>query len=118
MLAKIYKLTALEIKDLFNKKERSFFSFKNTRNELFDIKYFSNSEIRNNKYAVILSGKIFKKAIERNKIKRQIYTLIEKSNKNSQKSGKYVLIYPKKEIINTLFQDLEKELYNVLNNNL
>lgn len=115
MLAKKYKLTTSEIKDLFIKKERSFFSFKNTRNDLFDIKYFLNPEIGYNKYAVILSGKIFKKAVERNKIKRQIYSLIEKFE---QKKGSFVLIYPKKKITNTIFQDLQKELYNVLNNNL
>ena len=115
MLAKKYKLTTLEIKDLFDKKERSFFSFKNSRNELFDIKYFSNTEIKENKYAVILAGKTFKKAVERNKIRRQIYSLIEKLD---TKKGCFVLIYPKKEIINALFQDLKKELYNDLNNNL
>lgn len=115
MLAKKYKLTTLEIKDLFDKKERSFFSFKNSRNSLFDIKYFSNSKIKENKYAVILSGKTFKTAIERNKIKRQIYSLIEKFE---IKKGCFVLIYPKKEIIKILFQDLKKELYNDLNNNL
>lgn len=115
MLSKKYKLTTLEIKDLFDKKERSFFSFKNSRNNLFDIKYFSNPVIKENKYAVILSGKTFKKAIERNKIKRQIYSLIEKFE---EKKGSFVLIYPKKEITKTLFQDLKKELYNVLNNNL
>ncbi|MDQ1281724.1 MAG: Ribonuclease protein component [Patescibacteria group bacterium] len=115
MLAKKYKLTTVEIKDLFSKKERSFFSFKNTRNELFDIKYFSNPEIKENKYGVILSGKTFKKAVERNKIKRQIYSLIEKLE---EKKGSFVLIYPKKIITNTTFQDLQKELYNVLNNNL
>jgi ribonuclease P protein component len=115
MLAKKYKLTTLEIKGLFNKKEGSFFSFKNTRNSLFDIKYFSNREIKENKYAVILSGKTFKKAVERNKIKRQIYSLIEKFE---AKKGCFVLIYPKKEISKVLFQDLKKELYNVFNNNL
>ena len=115
MLAKKYKLTTLEIKDLFDKKERSFFSFKNSRNELFDIKYFSNTEIKENKYAVILAGKTFKKAVERNKIKRQVYSLIEKFE---IKKGCLILIYPKKEITKVLFQDLKKELYNDLNNNL
>lgn len=115
MLSKKYKLTTLEIKDLFDKKERSFFSFKNSRNNLFDIKYFSNPEIKSNKYAVILSSKTFKKAVTRNKIKRQIYSLVEKFE---AKAGCFVLIYPKKEIEKVLFQDLKKELYNVLNNNL
>lgn len=115
MLSKKYKLTALEIKDLFSKKERSFFSFKNTKNDLFDIKYFSNTRIKDNKYGVILSGKIFKKAIERNKIKRQIYSIIENLE---QKKGFFLLIYPKKIILDSTFQDLQKELYNVLNNNI
>ncbi len=115
MLSKKYKLTSLEIKDLFTKKERSFFSLKNSRNYLFDIKYFSNSTIKFNKYAVILSGKVFKKAVERNKIKRQIYSIIEKIE---EKKGDFILIYPKKVITSTIFQDLEKELYNVLCKNL
>ena len=115
MLSKKYKLTTLEIKDLFDKKERSFFSFKNSRNNLFDIKYFSNKDIKDNKYAVILAGKTFKKAVQRNKIRRQIYTIIEKYE---VKEGCFILIYPKKEIINIKFQDLKKELYNDLNNNL
>lgn len=115
MLAKKYKLITSEIKDLFSKKERSFFSFKNSRNNLFDIKYFSNPEIKANKYAVILSGKTFRTAVERNKIKRQIYSLLENLK---DKKGTFVLVYPKKEIINTKFQDLKKELYNVLSTNL
>lgn len=116
MLSKKYKLTTKEIKDLFNKKDRSFFSFvKTDRNNLFDIKFFQNKEIKDNKFAVILSGKTFKTAIERNKIKRRTYSLLEKYE---AKKGFFVLIYPKKEIINTKFQDLKKELYNIINNNI
>lgn len=118
MLSKKHKLNSLEIKDLFNKRERSFFSFKNIRSNFFDVKIFLNNSIKENKYSTILSGKIFKKAIERNKIKRQIYTIFEGFEKKTNKNKAFILIYPKKEILNIKFQDLEKELYNVLDKNL
>ena len=129
MLSKKNKLNTEEIKSLFDKKEGFYFNLKTFRNYLFDIKIFSKnnkentnslSNISNNKFSVILSGKTFKKAVERNKIKRQIYSVTENYLKDIKNTDNFyfVLIYPKKEILNTKFQDLKKELYNTLNNNL
>ena len=126
MLAKQNKLNTEEIKNLFDKKEGFSFILKTIRHDLFDIKIFSKSKkidnipLSDNKFAVILSGKTFKKAVERNKIKRRIYSSLESYIKDTEKinSFYYVLIYPKKQSSNILFQDLKKELYNILNNNL
>lgn len=119
MLSKKYKLTTVEIKSLFEKKDINSFSLKTVRNNLFDIKIFTNSNIGDKKFAVILSGKTFKKAVDRNKIKRRINSILEKKIEALNKENKqaFILIYPKKEIINIQFQDLEKELYNILNIN-
>lgn len=126
MLSKKNKLNTEEIKNLFDKKEGFSFSLKTIRHDFFDIKIFSGTNKENNiplpydKFSVILSGKTFKKAIERNKIKRRIYSVLEiylKSIKNTNNSY-YVLIYPKKQSEDIIFQDLKKELYNILNNNL
>lgn len=122
MLSKKNKLTTVEIKNLFDKKGDNSFSLKTVRNNLFDVKTFSNVNSDNSgdkKFAVILSGKTFKKAVDRNKIKRRINSILEKKIEALNKENKqaFILIYPKKEIVNIQFQDLEKELYNVLNIN-
>lgn len=122
MLSKKNKLTTVEIKNLFDKKDDNSFSLKTVRNNLFDVKTFSNINSDNSgdkKFAVILSGKTFKKAVDRNKIKRRINSILEKKIEALNKENKqaFIFIYPKKEIINIQFQDLEKELYNVLNIN-
>jgi ribonuclease P protein component len=126
MLSKKNKLNAEEIKNLFDKKEGFSFSLKIIRHDFFDIKIFSSTNKENNvrlpydKFVVILSGKTFKKAVERNKIKRRIYSLLEAYLKdlNNKNNFYYVLIYPKKQAEDIIFQDLKKELYNILNNNL
>lgn len=126
MLSKKNKLNAEEIKNLFDKKEGFSFILKTIRHNLFDIKLFSSTNKENiipltyNKFAVILSGKTFKKAVERNKIKRRIYSLLESYLKDLKNTNNfyYVLIYPKKQSEDIIFQDLKKELYNILNNNL
>ena len=129
MLSKKNKLNTEEIKSLFDKKEGFSFILKTIRNDFFDAKIFSKSKKENagsfsdifsNKFAVILSSKTFKKAVERNNIKRQIYSIIENYLKDSKNTNTFyfVLIYPKKDILNIKFQDLKKELYNTFNNNL
>lgn len=115
MLKKIYKLKSLQIKSLFNKKETP---FKVIRGVFFDIKIFKNQNDLGNKNAVITSSKNFKKAIIRNKIRRRIYSIIEgflKENQANIEKNLSILIYPKKEILNIKFSDLQKELYNSLN---
>lgn len=131
MLKKTYKLSSFEIKDLFIKKDTPFKIF---RGVFFDIKFFIKKDSLNtkniDKIAVILSSKNFKKAVDRNKIRRRIYSICEKYTKENKKNTENkesksgfknnfcILIYPKKEIKNVKFLDLQKEVYNSLNNNL
>ena len=57
-----------------------------------------------------LSKKTFKTAVLRNKIKRQIRTIIKKTEKENTP----ILLVPKKEIINKPFKEIEQDLINVL----
>lgn len=121
MLKKIYKLNSFEIKGFFS---QNMFTVKVYRNEYFDIKIFNfkdNLEIleKSLKFAVIISSKTFKQAVIRNKIKRQVYSLIEnylkiKNPKNTNLAG--ILIYPKKSIKEIKFLDLQEKVYNIFNN--
>lgn len=116
MLKKSYKLTSLDIKSVLKKDT----PIKMIRGVFFDIKYTQKELTEKSKpfsFVIIISGKVFKKSVERNKIRRQIFSILEKYLKQkSLKNDKRLafLIYPKKEIKNLKFLDLEKEVYNVL----
>ncbi|MEN9338634.1 MAG: Ribonuclease, partial [Candidatus Parcubacteria bacterium] len=113
MLKKINKFTSEEIKNLF-KKENSSFKVIVKRTIFFDIKVIC-LDVESFKAGVVISGKLFKKAVERNKIKRKIFSIIESYTKEHKKNM-YILIFPKKDIVGLKFLDLKKELYNTLNN--
>ena len=57
-----------------------------------------------------LSKKVFKTAVLRNKIKRQIRVVIKKTKKGVTP----ILIIPKKETINKPFKEIEKDLLSLL----
>ncbi|MFA5870531.1 MAG: ribonuclease P protein component [Candidatus Paceibacterota bacterium] len=57
-----------------------------------------------------LSKKIFKTAVLRNKIKRQMRVIVKKTKKGVAP----MLIIPKKEIINKPFKEIEKDLLSLL----
>ena len=117
MLKKKLKLNSTEIKDIFIKKT----PYKVSRGVFFDIKIYYLKEENNIdlKISIILSSKNFKKAVIRNKIKRRLYSVLENWKKeNSDIKNIFIVIYPKKEILNIEFLDLKKEVYNSLNNNI
>jgi len=118
MLKASLKLTSSELKKIFtNQKNTSKQVF---RSDFFDLKIFPNL-VNQNKFAVILSGKQFKSAVLRNKIKRQFYSLIEKflkENQNLKKENSAFIFYPKKGVINIKFSDLEITVYNELTKTL
>lgn len=112
MFKKVNKLSSLEIKNFFLNKETSF-DFNIKRSTLFDIKVLSGKGVESLKVGVVVSSKITKSAIRRNKIKRQIYSVLSSFIKE-KKIKAMILIFPKREVLNIKFLDLKKELYNVL----
>jgi len=77
----------------------------------FSIKVY-RSDFSPSRFAVVLSSKTIKKAVERNKKKRQIRNIILK-NKSLFQDGFTVVIYPKKTIKERDFVSMEKELDNL-----
>lgn len=107
MLATKNRLTKEKDFKRINRLSRPFFSF------YFRLKYLANN-LGLNRFAVVVTTKISKKATERNKIKRQIREII-RSNQGQIKPGHDVIISAQAKALNKDYQDLEKNLLSLLN---
>ena len=83
MLAKKYKLS---IQGLFSKK--NFFTIKSS---FFIFRIFKN-DLPYSRFGVIVSGKVFKKAVLRNKIKRKVFDFIRKEGICMKEKNKDIAI--------------------------
>ncbi|MBT4916981.1 ribonuclease P protein component [Candidatus Peregrinibacteria bacterium] len=84
--------------------------------KLFIIRYIGNNK-EISRYAIVASAKLSKKAVERNRIRRQIYEairLIEKELTHN-KSLDIVLI-PKKQILKSEFEEIKEDLGGIIEN--
>lgn len=76
---------------------------------------FRKSEKEENRFSVIITEKIAKKAVARNRLKRQIYEVIRLNQDKFPTSTQFdILILPKKAIIGATFQDIEADLLPLL----
>lgn len=75
------------------------------------VKFLIYNNLTTSKFAIVISKKISKKAVTRNKIKRQISHIISK-NISKIKSGLGVVIIVRK--ISSDFSSLENDLLNIL----
>ncbi len=65
------------------------------------------------KVAVIVSKKVAKSAVERNRIRRRIYGAVKNPLLHMQK-GVYILLYPKKETLLLPYKNLESDVRDIL----
>lgn len=119
MLSSKLKLKRQELNKILIKKEEKL--FKIIKTDFFDIKIFYYSK---NKGTIIVSKKTFKKAVERNKIKRLFYSILElyfidklknKLEENKIEINYAFIFYPKKISKEITFEKLKEEVYNNLN---
>ncbi len=116
MLAKENRFTSKEFKDVRH--------FSLVRGVYLDIKRLENYK---EKFSCIISAKTFKRAVDRSKVKRLVYGILQdeilerkndKSSKNSDtKSDKKLhgaLIYPKKNILVGKLEEIRKEILSNL----
>lgn len=116
MLKKKYKLSSFEISNILNKKNSP---YKILRGEFFDTKVFLNKDLNFTKVATIVSGKKIKRAVDRNRLRRRFYSILSTYNRQNPEflnEKRLILIYLKKEVSESSFLDIQKELYNSLNN--
>lgn len=105
MLAKKYRLAKdIDIQSVLKK------------GKIFTSPFFNLKILRNNldypRFCIVISTKISKKAVVRNKAKRQLRGIIYKNLANISKKYDYVIL-TKPPITATGFQDLEKALISL-----
>lgn len=105
MLKKIYRLSVL-------KREKN---EKTISSSSFTLKYLINGDDVS-RFAFIISKKIDKKAVIRNKIKRTISKVIEE-NLSEIVLGYNFIFIPKREILTKSKEELEKEIKEVFKQN-
>ncbi len=85
------------------------------KNKYFYI-YKGNNEINNHRFAICVSKKIGN-AVRRNKVKRQLKDIIDKSNLLFKSNTDYVIIVTR-EINNINFFEIKENLIELLSRNL
>ena len=105
MLPKKYRLTGYQVSQTF--KKGRFFSA-----PLFTLKFLpskNSSDLKNSLFSITVPLKIEKKAVSRNRIRRQVYEII-RYLLPELKSGWAVAILAKKEILDKKYHQIEEEL--------
>lgn len=108
MLKKKYRLKGDDIKKFFEGR------FKTFKNEYFKIFYRDNS-LKFSRFSVKPQDKIFKKAVERNRVRRRIYNILREEKIFEKIKGKDFLIFPqKKEILDIDYEELKEKISKIL----
>jgi len=74
------------------------------------------SNAKNNQYRIIVSKKLEKSAVKRNKIRRRIYESLRiNHHSTTQKPNLSLIFIPKKSITYKNFQEIDQEIAGILN---
>ncbi|RLC36377.1 ribonuclease P protein component [Candidatus Falkowbacteria bacterium] len=92
--------------------EKVYKNGKSSFNQLLGIKTIQ-SQNKKARFGIIVSTKISKKAVERNKIKRQIRAALEKEQEKIKENIDCVII-TRPEIINKNYKEIENSIYKNL----
>jgi ribonuclease P protein component len=107
MIKKKFKLSGEEIKKFF---EQKYFKI---GNENFLI-YYQKNNLNYPRFSVLPKKEIFKKAVERNKVKRQVYIIIRELLKEGKiKNYDFFIILSREQNFDQLKNSLTKILTNV-----
>ena len=107
MLKKIFRLSGEDLKKFFSQK------YKKIGDDIFLI-YYQKNDLSYPRFALLPDKKIFKKAVKRNKIRRQVYTIIREILKERKiKNFDFFIMIKKEEKFNQLKESLTKILINV-----
>jgi ribonuclease P protein component len=107
MLKKIFRLSGEDLKKFFSKK------YKKIGNDIFLI-YYQKNDLSYPRFALLPDKKIFKKAVKRNKARRQVYTIIRGILKERKiKNYDFFIMIKKEEKFPQLKESLKKILTNV-----
>ena len=81
----------------------------------FFIARYQNNEDSSSKYCVIISRKISTKAVERNRLRRQIYESIRINEKEQDNiKARSLALIPKKQIQKSTFDEIRQDLLTLM----
>lgn len=106
MLKKIHRLT--KDKDFDNVFNPPAGGGRSSYNKILGIKAIASQQA-NSRFGIIISAKISKKAVERNKIKRQIREII-RARSDKIKSGYDIVIISLPDILSKNYQEIEESI--------
>lgn len=107
MLPKKQRLTSNRIEYLLKKGKKN-------GNHFFTIKYLPNRN-KNNRFCVVVSTKIFPKAVQRNHLRRQIYEIF-RSKPELPSVPTDLVVIAKSPLVKMNFQELSKTILQTLQN--
>jgi len=102
MLPKSQRLSVRDIASLSNGK--------GVFGSLLSIRYLFTSQT---KFSVSVSKKIAKNAVDRNRIRRRVYTAIRTANLNIKKSA-FIMVIPKKDCEKAQISSIKEEISSIL----
>ncbi len=79
------------------------------------LKYLKQRTQSENRVAVVVSKKVDKKAVTRNRIRRRVYEIIRKSWPDTAQGYDLVFTVHERSLSNTKHEDLESEIHSLLN---
>ena len=92
------------------------------RGKVFSVKFVKNPRRKNSRIAVIISKKVFKHAVDRNRARRRVYEIARRSLKTFARNDNFdiaIIIYskeintmPSEELIQQLASDLREIIAN------
>jgi ribonuclease P protein component len=107
MLKKIYRLSGEDLKKFFSQK------YEKISNDVFLI-YYQKNNLTYPRFALLSNKKVFKKAVKRNKIRRQVYAIIREILKEKKiKNYDFFIMIQNEEKFTQLKELLKKILTNV-----
>lgn len=105
MISRKNRLKRSEVKHVLKKGQKLF-------SPVFSIKFVENRE-KTNKFAVIISKKVTPKAIQRNRLRRQIYEILRLNDDQSENKYNIILIGSPK-IIGMTYSEMEQNIKSLL----
>lgn len=108
MLKKIFRLRGEDLKDFFREKRNVL------RSKNFLI-FYKKNQLKHPRFSIKFETKIFKKAVQRNRLKRRLYEIIRKNWGKFVKKNYDIVIFPlKNELVEEKFKILEKNLLELI----
>lgn len=84
------------------------------KSQLIILRFIKNSHRNNSRVAVVVSKKIFKSAVKRNRIRRRIYECIRQKLNYFNSSYDIVFVIISGDILNTSYKEINNQIDQVL----